>query len=100
MLLKKRSIQPSTMPIKPACFSGEEMPEAGLWSFGRSAETFRSGDAAMSSRHGALEPGAGGRAAERRIAAFNFSIAISVGGTMDAVTRLPPEPGPSGRLES
>src|SRR6185437_9822390 len=71
----------------------------GLLSFGRCADTVRSGEAAINSRHGAFEPGIGGRAAVRAISAFSFSIASSVGGTMEEVTRLPPEAGPFGRCE-
>jgi hypothetical protein len=47
-----------------------------------------------------LEPGTGCRFAFCWIAAFNCSIASSIGGMTDAVTRLPPEPGPSGSFES
>src|SRR5207253_9557618 len=71
-----------------------------LESSGRTLETLRSGDAASISRHGALEPGTGFRLAFCRIDAFNCSIASSIGGITDAVTRLPPEPGPSGSFES
>ena len=64
MLLKVRSIQLNIMPMRPACFSGEEMPRPGLWSLGRSADTARSGEAAISSRHGALEHKSDDRAAD------------------------------------
>jgi hypothetical protein len=101
ILEKRRIIQPNTMPMKPACLSGERTPGAvGLTSSGRTAETFRSGDAAIIARQGALEPGTGCRFELRSIAAFSFGTASSIGGITDAVVRLPPEPGPSGRSES
>ena len=87
--------------MKPASLSGERTSgEAGLLSSGRTPEADRSGEAASSSRHGAFEPGAGTRLALRSIAALSFCTAISVGGITEAVTRLPPAPGPSGRWES
>ena len=69
-----------------------------LLSSGRTPETLRSGEAASISRHGALEPGTGLRFALCSIAALSFCIASSVGGTTEAVVRLPPDPGPSGKL--
>ena len=59
-LEKRRIIQPKIMPMKPASFSGERTPGAvGLESSGRTLATLRSGEAAIISRHGALEPGTG-----------------------------------------
>src|ERR1700716_613739 len=61
MLEKRRIIQPKIVPKKPTSFSGERIPGAiGLSSSGLSADTLRSGEAAINSRHGALEPGVGG----------------------------------------
>ena len=100
-LEKRRIIQPKTMPMKPASRSGERMPGVvGLAVLRAHAGCGEIGRGAISSRHGAFEPGAGTRLALRSIAAFSFCTAISVGGITDAVTRLPPEPGPSGRWES
>ena len=73
---------------------------AGLLSSGRTPDAERSGEAASNSRHGAFEPGAGTRLALRSIAALSFCTASKVGGITEAVTRLPPAPGPSGRWES
>src|SRR5690242_14304203 len=100
-LEKRRIIQPKIMPMKPACFSGDCTPGVvGLESSGRTLDAERSGDAASISRHGALEPATGCRLAFCWIAVFNCPMASSVGGITDAVTRLPPEPGPSGSFES
>ena len=65
----------------------------------RSASTLKSGDAAMSSRQGAFDPGAGLRPVFSAMPALSLPAAIRSGGTIDAVTRLPPDAGPSGRLE-
>ena len=101
MLEKRRIIQPNIIPMKPASFIGERTPgDTGLPSSGRTAETLISGEAAIMSRHGAFEPGTGLRCECCSMAALSFPIASSVGGTMDAVVRLPAEPGPSLRLES
>ena len=53
----------------------------------------------MSSRHGAFDPGAGVRPVFCAMPALSLPAAIISGGTIEAVTRLPPDPGPSGRLE-
>ena len=87
--------------MKPASFNGERMPGAvGLASSGRTLAALRSGEAAIISRHGALDPGTGLRFAFCSIASFSFCTASSVGGITEAVLRLPPAPGPTGRLES
>src|ERR1700674_2698900 len=100
-LENRRIIHPKMVPMKPASFSGERTPGAvGLESSGRVADTMISADAAISSRHGALEPGAGFRWAFFSMASLSFRIASNAGGTTEAVVRLPPEPGPSMRLES
>ena len=86
--------------MMPTWLNGERMPGAvGVRSCGRTAETERFGVSAIRSRHGALEPGSGRRLARRSIAALSFCTANSVAGTTEAVTRLPPEPGPSGNRE-
>src|SRR6187200_965812 len=100
-LEKRRSIQPKIMPMMPASFIGERTPGAvGFESSGRILVTLRSGEAAIISRHGALEPGTGLRLAFCSIASFSFCTASNVGGITEAVLRLPPAPGPTGRLES
>ena len=100
-LEKRRIIQPKMMPMKPASRSGERMPGAvGLQSSGRTLTALRSGEAAIISRHGALEPGAGLRFRLCWIASFSFCTASSVGGITEAVMRLPPAPGPTGRWKS
>src|SRR5579864_1120844 len=98
---KRRNIQPNTAPMKPASFSGERMPGAvGRLSSGLVDDTLISADAAISSRQGALEPDAGFRVAFFSIASLSLRTASSAGGTTEAVVRLPPDPGPSARLES
>ena len=52
----------------------------------------------MSSRHGAFDPGAGLRPVFSAMAALSLPAAMRSGGTIDAVTRLPPDVGPSGQL--
>src|SRR6266478_5022487 len=100
-LENRRIIQPKIAPMKPASFSGERTPgDVCLESSGRVADTVISADAAISWRHGALEPGAGFRLAFLSMASFIFRIASNAGGMTEAVVRLPPEPGPSIRLES
>src|SRR3954468_17082157 len=100
-LEKRRIMKPKIQPSSPTCFSGDWIPgDVCLLSSGRSLAAARSGEAASNSRHGALEPGAGLRFALASIAAFSFPIASKVGGITEAVTRLPPDPGPSGNLES
>src|SRR5258708_494129 len=101
MLEKRRIIQPKIIPMKPASFSGERTPaDSCLLSSGRTAETLISGAAAINSRHGAFEPGTGLRFEFCSMAAFSLPIASSAGGTIEAVVRLPPEPGPSLQVES
>src|SRR5258708_38338913 len=99
MLDIRRIIQPKIVPMSPASFNGERiLGSVGLLSPGRTAEVARSGEDAISSRHGALEPGVGDRFELCTIAAFNAFTARSVGGITDAVVRLPVEGGPSGSL--
>src|SRR5260370_30852032 len=101
MLDMRRIIQPKIVPMKPASFKGERIPgSVGFVSSGRTAEAERSGEAAIISRHGALEPGVGDRFEFLSIAAFSVCIASNVGGVTDAVGRLPVGGGPSGKLES
>ena len=54
----------------------------------------------MSSRHGAFDPGAGLRPVFSAMPALSLPAARRSGGTIDAVTRLPPDVGPSGSFES
>ena len=69
----RRIIQQNIVPMKPASFSGERIPRTcGLPSSGRTADTARSGDAAINSRQGALEPGIGGRFEFWTISALSF----------------------------
>src|SRR4029077_11800909 len=85
----RRIIQPNMVPMKPASFSGERTPgDMCLESSGRVADTTMSGDAAISSRHGALEPGAGFRLAFFSMASLSFPIASNAGGTTEAVVLL------------
>src|SRR4029453_11261919 len=96
MLENQRNSRPKTNPMKPASRSGERTPGARfLLSSPRTPETRISGEDAIRSRQGALEPAAGGRAALLWISDFSFSIAIRVGGTTEAVVRLPPDAGPT-----
>src|SRR5260221_4015460 len=101
MLDIRRIIQPKIVPMSPASFNGERMPgSVGLLSSGRTAQVARSGEAAISSRHGALEPGVGGRFELCTIAAFNAFTARSVGGVTAAVVLLPVDDGPSRKVAS
>src|SRR5260370_17130394 len=101
MLDMRRIIQPKIVPMKPASFKGERIPgSVGFVSSGRTAEAERSGEAAIISRHGALEPGVGGRFEFLSIAAFSVCIASNVGGITAAGVLLPVSAGPSPKLQS
>ena len=53
----------------------------------------------MRSRHGAFDPGGGCRPVLSVTPALSFPATRISGGTIDAVTRLPAEPGPFGSFE-